>query len=113
MSKLFYFEQFSLAKVQFRCQTVLVQAIQSSISTQFISILPIDRTLSGANTQGKSGPRRDGNEVVPCIPQASSFTGTSPSDGLVSYLGHSCGKSYPSAEVQSLYSVSADWASIN
>ncbi len=35
---------------------------------------------------------------------------TSPSDCLVSYLGHSLGGSYPSAEVQSVYSTApADW----
>ena len=39
--------------------------------------------------------------------------GASPSDCLVSYLGHSLGKSYLSAEVQSVYSTaSADWAMI-
>ena len=32
------------------------QAIQFSISTQFISIWPIDRTLSDATTPGQSGP---------------------------------------------------------
>ena len=40
-----------------------------------------------------------------CIPHSSSITGASPSDYLVSYLGHSLGKSYPSAEMQSVYSV--------
>ena len=33
----------------------------------------------------------DGNEGVLCIPQSSSITGTSPSDCLVSYAGHSLG----------------------
>ena len=47
------------------------------------------------------------------IPQSFSITGTSPSDCLVSYLGHSLlgGGSYPSAEVQSVYSTApTDWA---
>ena len=59
--------------------------------------------LSGATTPGQSGPGSDGNEGVLHIPQ--STAGTSPSDCLVSYLGHSCGVgSYPSAEKQSVYS---------
>ena len=37
--------------------------------------------------------------------------GTSPSDCLVSYPGHSLGGSYPSADVQSVISTTpADWA---
>ena len=46
------------------------------------------------------------------IPQRPSITGTLPSDCLVSYPGHSFrGGSYPSAEVQSVYSTApADWA---
>ena len=78
MSKQLYFEQFSLAYVySLNVKTVLLQAIQFSISTQFSSIWPI-----------KSGPLRDGNEWVLRIPQSSSITGTSPSDCLVSYPGH-------------------------
>ena len=48
----------------------------------------MDRTLSGATTPGQSGPGSDDNKGVLCIPQSSSITGTSPSDYLVSYLGH-------------------------
>ena len=60
---------------------------------------------------GQSGPGSDGNEEVLRIPQSSSIAGTSPSDCLVSYPGHSLGGSYPSAEVQSVYSTApADWA---
>ena len=44
--KHFYFKQFSLVK-QFKFQT-----IQFSISTQFSSISPIDKTLSSATTPG-------------------------------------------------------------
>ena len=54
---------------QFNCKkTVLFQTIQFSISTQFSFIWHIDRTLSGAKTQGQSGPGSDGNEWVLCIP---------------------------------------------
>ena len=65
--------------------TVLIQSIQFSISTQFSSIWPIHRTLSGATTPGQSGPGSDGNEGVLLISQSSSITGTSLSDCLVSY----------------------------
>ena len=86
MSRQFYFKQFSLAKLQF-----------SSIGL-------IDRTLSGATTPGQSGPGSDGNEGVLRIPQSSSISGASLSDCFVSYLGHSLGESYPSAEKQLVYS---------
>ena len=67
--------------------------------------------LSGATTPGQSGPGSNCNEGVLHIPQSSSIAGTSPSDCLVSYPGHSLGGSYPSAEVQSVYSTApADWA---
>ena len=52
---------------------------------------PIDRALSGATTPGQSGPGSDGNEGVLHIPQSFSTAGTSPSDCLVSYPGHSLG----------------------
>ena len=65
-------------------------------STQFSSIRPIDRTLSGATILGQSGPGSNGNEEIIHIPQSSSNTGTSPSDCLVSYLGHSLGESWHS-----------------
>ena len=85
-------------------KTVLFQAIQFSISTQFSSIWPIDRTLSGATTLSQSEPESNGNEGVLSIPQSSSITGTSPSDCLVLYPRHSLGASNPSAETQSVYS---------
>ena len=44
--------------------TVLFQTIQFSISTQFCSIWPIDRIISGATTPGQNGPGSDGNEGV-------------------------------------------------
>ena len=58
---------------------------------QCTSIWPIDRTLSGAITPGQSGPGRDDNKGVLCIPQSSSITGTLPSDYLVSYQDTRCG----------------------
>ena len=77
------------------------------------SIWPIDRTLSGATTPGQSGPGSDGNEGVLRISQSSSIAGTSPSDCLVSYPGHSLEESYSFAEMQSVYSVApVDWVTI-
>ena len=46
------------------------------------------------------------------FPQRSNSTEVSPSYCLVSYSGHSLGESYPSEEMQLVYSTaSADWAS--
>ena len=127
----------SFIYTQLNDQTVLFQTSQFSIShlfalslnlTQSIgaveyngcrgvnyphsTIWPIDRTLSGATTPGQSGPRSNGNEEVVHIPQSSSITGASPSDCLVSYLGHLLsGGGYSSAKMQSSYSTaSTDWA---
>ena len=58
-------------------------------------------TLLSATTPGQSGLGSDGNEGMIHILQSASITGASPSDYLVSYPGH---LSYPSAEMQSLYS---------
>ena len=86
-------------------KTVPFQTTQFSISTQLSSIGRIDRILSGATTPGLSGPGNDGNEEVLCIPRSSSITGILPLDCLVSYPGHPLGGvTYPSAEVQSVYS---------
>ena len=104
---------FLLQATQFS-QRVLIQTIQFSISMQFNSIKPIDRALSGATILGQSGPESNGNEGVLHISQSSSITGTSPSNCLVSYPGLSLGwGSYPSADVQSVYSTAAaDWANL-
>ena len=51
----------------------------------------MDRALSGATTPGQSGPGSNGNEGVLRIPQSSNTAGTSPSDCLVLYPGHSLG----------------------
>ena len=45
-------------------KTVLFQTVQYSISTQFSSIWPIDRTLSGATTLSQTGPVSDGNDCI-------------------------------------------------
>ena len=52
-------------------KTVLFQAIQSCISTQISSILPIASALPGATTPGQSEPGGDGNKGVFHIPQTS------------------------------------------
>ena len=93
-------------------KVVLFQTVQFSLCTQFSSIKPIDRTLSGGTTPDQSGPGSDGNKGVFCIPKNSSITGTSLSDCLVSYAGHSLGsgESYHSEVMQSVYSTApADW----
>ena len=97
---------------QLNVKIVLFQAIQFSISMQFSSIWPMDRTLSGATTLSQNGTGSNGNEEVHCIPQISNITGTSPSDCLESYPRHSLqGGCYPTAEMQSVYSTApVDWA---
>ena len=75
------------------------------------SLWPIGRTLSSAIILGQSGPGSDGNEGTLSIPPNPGITGASPSYYLVSYPGHSLRVSYPSAEMQSVYSVAPDdWA---
>ena len=75
------------------------------------SIWPINKTLSGATTASQSGPSSDGNEGVLHIPQNLSITWASRSDCLMLYQGHSLGRSYPYAEMQSVYSTApTDWA---
>ena len=74
----------------------------------------MDRSLSDATTPGQSGPGNDGNEGVLRILQSPSITEASSSNCLVSYSGHSLEESYPSVEMQSVYSaVPANWARIN
>ena len=59
---------------------------------------------------GQSELGSSGNKGVLRIPQSFRITGVSPSDCLVSYPGHSLGESYPSAEMQLVYSTAtADW----
>ena len=44
--------------------------------------------LSGTTTPSQSGLGSNSNEGAPRIAQSSNITGASPSDSLVSYLGH-------------------------
>ena len=68
-------------------------------------------TLPGTTTLGQSGPGSDGSDGLFHVPKSSSITGTSPSDCLVSYPGHSLVESYPSAEMQLVYlTAPVDWA---
>ena len=72
---------------QLNLKTVLFQANQCTMSTQFSSNKPIDRIQPGATTLEPSGPGSDGNEGVLRIPQSSSISEASPWDCLVSYPG--------------------------
>ena len=64
----------------FEYKTVLFQAIQFSISTQFCSVSPIDMTLAVASILGLSGPQSYGNGGELRIPQGSSINEASLSD---------------------------------
>ena len=55
----------------------------------------------------RGGLGSDGNEGVHRILLSSNITGSSPSDCLVPYPGHSLGESYPSADMQSVYSAAS------
>ena len=112
-SIVFAYKQLNVKTVQLNLKKVLFQTIQFTISMLFSSIWPIDWTLSGATTPGQSVPGNNGNKGVLHIPQSSSITETLPSDCLVSYSGHSLGRSYPSAEKQSVLSTTpANWATV-
>ena len=68
----------------------------------------MDRTLSGANSLGQSGPGSNGNKGVLHIPQNFSIT-----IRLFNVISKTLveQRSYPSAEVQLVYSTApADWA---
>ena len=64
----------SFIYTQLNVKTVLFQTIQFSLSTQFSSIWPIDRTLSGATSPGQSVSGSDVNKKVLWILQSSSIT---------------------------------------
>ena len=96
-------------------QTFLFLTIQSSIIHLFALSLNVKQFYStyrvGETTLDQSGSGSDGNERELRIPQSFGITGTSTSDYLVSYRDHSLRESYPSAEVQSVYSTApANWA---
>ena len=84
--------------------TVLFQTIQFSISTLFSSIYPIDRAYPVLSLRPKVELEAIAIEGVLRIIQNSRITGASPSYCLMSYPGHSLGKSSPSAKRQSVYS---------
>ena len=68
-------------------------------------------TLSGATTPSQSGPWSVSSEGVLRIPQSFSITENSLSDCLVSFSRNSFRESYPSSEMQVVYSAAlADWA---
>ena len=78
--------------------------------TQFSSLWAIGKTLSGASTQGQSGPGRDSNKWMLGIPQSSSITEASPLECLMSYPRHSLGETYLFAEMKSAYfTTPTDW----
>ena len=79
MIKQFYFLEFNLVWIIYLCTVQM-----SSRSIRFV-----DRILSGVITQGQSRPIRNGNQGVLYV--SSSKIGASPSDGFVSYPGHSLG----------------------
>ena len=70
----------------------------------------IDRTLSGVTNLGLGRTGSNGNEGVHIL--LASSIAASPSDGLVSYPGHSLvGEDYSSGEMLLMYSTApADWA---
>ena len=91
-------------------KTVLFQAIQFSIKTQFSSVWLIDRTLSVPTSLSQSWPGSHGNKGILWILQSSSITRTSPSDCLVSYQDSRWWGSY-SSEKHLVYSTApVDWA---
>ena len=69
---------------------VLLIFIQTSlIPSFFLSLSLYIYIYIEREREKESGPGSDGNEGVLGIPQSSSIAGTSPSDCLVSYAGHS------------------------
>ena len=108
-------------KIQFRISTQFTSENSSISSKSFFcmnaqlnSIWPIERTVPCDTNLSPSAPGNNGNDRSFCILRISSITGTSPSDCLESYLGHSFGGGYPSVEEQSVYFAAlADWTTIN
>ena len=95
VKKHFHFKLFSLINKVKWFQVLLCitnnSIIQFSISTQFSSIWPVNRTLSGATPPGQSGPWSNSNKGILLIPQSSSITGVLLSAILTSHPGHSLG----------------------
>ena len=61
--------------------------------------------LSGATTTGQIGTGNRSNKNVLCIPQSPNITEAEPSNCLLSHPEHMLGESYPSVEMQSVYSI--------
>ena len=95
-------------------KTVLFQNIQLNISTQFSSIWPIDKNLSGFTAPGQSGPGSDGNERgTPHSPKLQDFW--SLTIRLFSVTSRTLiGEFYLPAEMQLVCStIQTDWANVN
>ena len=74
---------FKISQTSFVC----TQWFQVLLSNTYNSTWPIDGSQIGTTIPGQRWPGSNGSEGVFHISQ-SSGTGASPSDGLVSYLGH-------------------------
>ena len=79
-------------------------SISNPISTQFSSIWPEDRTLSGVTTPGQSVPGSDAIKGYPTLPIAPALQETHHQIFLVSYPEHSLVVPHPSPEKHSVYS---------
>ena len=86
-------------------KTVLFGAIQLSISMQFSPIWPIVRTLSGATTLDQRGPESNTNERVHSQKFQHKWNLIIRLFSVISRILVGGGGSYPSAEVQSAYSI--------
>ena len=96
------------AKKKFECMTFKWRYLSFVVSLMFV--ISVINTVASLNFI-LFYFLIDFNQEVLRIPQSSSTAGTSPSDCLVSFPGHSLGFFYPSAEVQSVYSTApAAWA---
>ena len=83
-----FLEWFRLVHIPFVSMVKFYYYLGITFSTQSYLLY---RSLSGATIRGHSGPGSISNEGVLRIPQMPSISGTSPSDCLVSYPGHSLG----------------------
>ena len=97
----------SLVCSQLNDKTVLFQTIQFCISHLFVQSWDVKSfylthrigPCQVLPLRDQSRPGSDGNKGVLRISQSSCITDASPSDCLVSYLGHSLGRSYSSADM--------------
>ena len=106
----------SFVYTQLNDQTVLFQTIQFSISYLFAHSLN-DKQFYFTHQVLPLWAKMDQEAIAMkgylAFLKASSITGASPSDCLISYPGYFLGGSYPSAVKQSVYSIGpANWAEI-